>query len=263
MSNVEFHQIPDFAPARDCGFGAKPETVAAGELYARISDNASHKALLFGYLRDGLLRAFASKAYFAAHWTSEEKPWRNPIEVTSAIRYHGDGELGAYNWTSGIEPRFWHLAHCENTKAWKGVTFAFNTAVYSDWIAGRFEAIFVNYGQREINGEISDQEQVTLARFFGVSFAADDVAALFPVRPPEKPKNLRATKHNWEPALSAFNAAQWKHDVVPDIHAYGALAKIEDWFSNWFSANGESPSEGTVRARAQMVLDDMKRADKG
>jgi hypothetical protein len=61
--------------------------------------------------------------------------------------------------------------------------------------------------------------------------------------------------------MAAFAAIHYKTGVVDDIHAYGALATIEEFLKNWFAARDLWPSESSIRKRARTLLEAYRSVD--
>lgn len=156
--------------------------------------------------------------------------------------------------SASLSWRFWSIGHARAGIEPTADLSGFGRTIWADWSIGDF-----GYRQ-EHYGEPSGWTNVEAA---GVMFCRRQIMHLMGhIQRGAQLSVERASKYDWERAISAFCAAQWQQDIIPDIYAHGAMAAIGDWLAGWFALSGNIPSDTAIKTRARMILDDMKRADK-
>ena len=236
---------------------------AAKEVYRRINDRQSRNKLMSA-LCNGLIRSYAEHAF--VEWTlDDDKIFKNWAEFSRWVRtnrqYGNGGGEQVFHCPMRVPTSFWEFKHSENC-AWQGWFGPFTASTMAEWQTGEFGSAY-----SRISGDYSDSEEppsseaVGYAIYYNVRFQSADVEAVFG---PEQDEGVstRRSKYDWEAAIAAFCAAQWKHDVVADVHAHGAQATVEGWLTSWLGGQGKEPSEQSVRTRARLILKEMLRADK-
>ncbi len=234
----------------------------AKDVFQRLTDPIS-KTKFINALNAGLIRSYAEHAYI--EWTPDsDKTFGEWPEFKRWVRNHrlygnGGGEQ-AFHYAMRLPTSFWEHDHCKNSDWHGGFNDWFPDAIAANWKTGEFGAAYVR-------GAVLDPDAgfqslaVGYSIFYKVRFQAADVdAVLGPAQ--DEVIETRRSKYNWEGAIAAFCAAQWKHDIVSDVYAHGAQAEIEKWLATWLSRNKTEASERSIRDRARLLLQSMQRADK-
>jgi hypothetical protein len=233
---------PDWVPARE----------AVNRISAACGGDLAAKAIIADRLRDGIMRTHADKLVVTT--------WMPDILGRNLrLQDRGAGTRHPEELDFEVDPLFW-----SKSDDWDVDT--------DDWWWGQGD-FSVTYLDKESDGPLHDR--ITFQyRFSGVKFVASEIASIVPPvagaagtaalsQPIDKGKRVDPRLWDWEPVLIELAMVADFDGLEAEFGEFakrGSQAKLESWFQGkWIELEGDHPSEGEIRKRAQAVIAALRR----
>jgi hypothetical protein len=215
-------------------------------------------AILHSMLKKGVVRARFSRGHIRSCYLDAVVTGDVFSDHESQIADASNSISSAVD-AAGLSGEFWLRIPQIQAEQWTAIpSFPYSDFGMSNWKNGYFGLLEYPYNPE---GSLWG----VCLEVYGVQFLASDILAVAPQLPniPSNPKAERESKYDWVRAIAAFAGYQNKHDLIPDVYAYGAQAAIERFLADWFAQRQLLPSETAVRKMAKLLLEEYKAADRG